>query len=362
MEYNRTKCLDYSIGLFDSTRYEFKFHIKGNSTILSTSFGVQLNFLLNNLSAYSMDKICNNLINQQNPKTGLFVDGNFDVREATGFEEDYILWQFTYFTTIAVDMLGEKPQYPFNFLSNLTDSKSLESWLEKQDFKNFWYSSNKIMFLFYFLTYEQERMGLDNRKLINCLFDFLDSKQDPDTGFWGKHAGANLENSMYGAAHIYLFYDYHRREINYKEQIIDNVIKLQNPNGLFGPNCGGACEDYNGIEILSVLAEKTRHKQEIIKEIISKTYGQIQNNQNRDGGFSYRIDNRDIIEKLKNKIKQRDPSYKYSGWDRMRSNMLKSDLWGTYFRILTLAKIERMLKINNEDKYTFYSLPGWGYK
>jgi len=368
---NRRKCLwkgknmlkknvlKYSRSLFDSTNYGFKFFKHGNLTILSTSFGVQLNFLLDGLKNYPIDKLSANLRKQQDRKTGLFIDNDFDIKQTMGFEEEYIFWQFTYFTTIALDMLGKKPQYSFIFLDDLKNKESLEKWLNKQDFKSFWYTSNKIMFLFYFLTYEQERLNIDNRVLIEYLFNFLDLRQDFNTGFWGTQNGASLENGMFGASHIYLFYDYYGKEINYKDKIIDNVIKLQNKFGLFGSKFGGACEDYDAIEILSILMKNSNYKFEVIKKTISKTYNTIIKNQNKDGGFSYRIDNRNVFNKIKNVINQKENTYKYSGWTRMKSNFFRSDIWGTYFRVLAIAKIEEMS--NKKNKFRFYPLPGWGY-
>ena len=353
------RILSYSKKLFDDKNYGFKFFENGNLTILSTSFGVQLNFLLDSLKNYPIDKICVNLRKQQDRKAGLFIDNDFDIKQTIGFEEEYIFWQFTYFTTIALDMLGEKPLFSFNFLSKLKNKKSLAKWLGKQYFRNFWYTSNKIMFLAYFLSYEQQRLNIDNRVLINYLFDFLDLKQDSDTGFWGTQNGASLENGMFGASHIYLFYDYYGKEINYKDKIIDNVIKLQNSFGLFGSKFGGTCEDYDAIEILSILMKHSDYKYEIIKKTINKTYNMIQKNQNKDGGFSYKIDNRNILEKTKDVIFKRNYFYSYSGWNKMQSNYFKSDIWGTYFRVLTIAKIAEML--NKKSDYQFYSLPGWGY-
>jgi hypothetical protein len=357
-----SEILSYSKKLFDNKNCGFKFFENGNLTILSTSFGVQLNFLLDNLADCPVDKIGITLKKQQDSKTGLFIDDNFDIKQTARFEEEYILWQFTYFTTIALDMLGEEPRHSFNFLTDLKNRKPLEKWLKKQDFRNFWYTSNKIMFLLYFLTYEQERLNIDNSELISYLFDFLDSKQDADTGFWGTRNGASLENGMFGASHIYLYYDFHGREINYKDEIVDNVIKLQNSYGLFGSKLSsGACEDYDTIEILSTMLKHPDYKYDFIKESIYKTYSIIKKNQNKGGGYSYNIDNRSIIERLKDKIAWKEYYYSYSGWDKMKSNCFKSDLWGTYFRVLTIAKIERMLGIDKGNKYKFYSLPGWGY-
>jgi len=108
--------LKYSKNLFDSTNYGFKFFKNGNLTILSTSFAIQLNFLLDSLKNYPIDKICANLRKQQDRKTGLFIDNDFDIKQTMGFEEEYIFWQFTYFTTIAFFVL---------FLSLLSETVSV---------------------------------------------------------------------------------------------------------------------------------------------------------------------------------------------------------------------------------------------
>jgi len=360
-EYNSNAVLEYSKRLFDDTNCGFRFFKGGNSTMLSSSFGVQLNFLLDNSADYPTDKIAASLKKHQDTQSGLFIDDIFDMMDVKGFEEEYILWQFTYFATIALDMLNETLPFSFNFLTDLKNIGALEKWLNNQDFKNFWYTSNKIMFLFYFLTYEQERLNIDNRKLIEYLFTFLDSKQDADTGFWGTQRGASLQNGMFGAAHIYLYYHFYGREINYKEKIIDNVMSLQNSTGLFGGRFGGACEDYDAIEIFSVLMRHSDYKYNLVKKILDKTYSIVQKNQNKDGGFPYRIDTRRITERLKNKITRKEYSYNYSGWRKMQSNCFKSDIWGTYFRVLTIAKIDGILRIGDSNKYKFYFLPGWGY-
>lgn len=359
--YNTYKVIEYLKSNFDQKNYEFTFFHGGHSTILSTSFGVQLNYLLNYLHDLPLKKISERLKDQQDPKTGLFIDKNFNINDVTNFEEEYIIWQFTYFATIALDMMDEKPRYPFKFLEIIKDKLTLDSWLKKQDYVDFWYTSNKIMFLLYFLIYEQKRIGYNNHEYINTIFNKLDDSQDNNTGFWGTQGGASLLNGMFGAAHIYLYYNFYNKEIKYKNTILENVLKLKNSYGLFGSKLGGACEDYNGIEIVSTLLKNSdTHLQKGIEEFY-KTYHIILKSQNEDGGFPYSIDNRNIFEIIRDKLQNRNYFYYYSDWNKMKSNSFKSDLWGTYFRVLTIAKIEKMLEIDTDNEYTLYSLPGWGY-
>jgi len=348
----------YSHSLFDETSNSFSFFKNNEPVILSTSFGVQLNYLLNNLDLYPKEKISNNLESQQIKENGFFIDSNFAIQNLGKFDADYLRWQSTYFATIAIDMLGFKPKYNFDFLEKYKNNEYLEKWFTNLNFKNFWLSSNKLMFLLYFLTYEKEKLHINNDNSINLVFNLLNKTQDKNTGYWGTNQGASLLNGMFGAAHIYLFYRHHDQKINYKNTIITNTIKLQNINGLYGSKNGGACEDYNATDILFHLFKYG--KKDEIKLCINKLYKAQIHEQRNNGGFSYKIDNRNSIDKIKNILKPKNCYYTYSGLKNMKSNYYKSDLWATYFRTLSIAKIEKMLEINNYD-YKFYNLPGWGY-
>ncbi|MBN1610926.1 MAG: hypothetical protein JW940_30120 [Polyangiaceae bacterium] len=80
------------------------------------------------------------------------------------------------------------------------------------------------------------------------LLDRLDALQDPLTGFWGTTA-SSLAHKMYGAAHLYLFYDWHDRPVRYASNGINAALSLQRASGLFGRRDGGAREDYDGVEV-----------------------------------------------------------------------------------------------------------------
>jgi hypothetical protein len=352
--------LDYVKRLFDPTQYNFRFFNDGNATVLSTSFAVQLLFLLNDLHEYPLNNICAALKIQQDNKTGLFIDHNFKLSEIKGFDSEFVLWGFTFFATIALDMLNQLPNHQFEFLVNLKDEKTLDEWLAQQD-KNFWYTSNKLMYLFYFLIFEQERLKIDNKSVIRHLFAFLDLHQDADTGFWGARNETSAEHAMFGAAHVYQFYDFCGREISHVRAIVDSTLALQNPYGLFGSRFGGACEDFDGVEVLCMIAKRYDYKGETVKGASCNTYRAIGNKQNPDGGFSYYLDTRSGIKRALDAIRSRKYVYRYGGWQRMQNDGLKSDLWATYFRILTMAKVERLLNLEGHHQYTFYSLPGWGY-
>ncbi len=365
---NIEKLIEFNNHLQNNELCGYKFHERGNVTILSTDFAIMLNFLLAYSKNFNKNSLLNFLLESQN-KEGFFIDQNFSLNDTSGsHKEDYILWQFTYFSTIALDMLGSRPKYDFIFLKPLLDKVELKNWFNELNWKNFWYSSNQIMFLMYFLTYMKERWGYDPYlidSLIQECFAILDSKQDSNTGYWGTALNRDLNIGMYGASHIYLFYDYYNRKINYPEKIIDNTLGLQNSNGLFGSEYGGACEDYDAIEILSKMLRQTDYRRKDIYIAFLKTYNKINSSQQQNGGISYCLKNFSLLEKIKKKINIYKNSnrriYSYSGWNRMTSDSFIPDIWSTYFRTLTNAIIEKDIPSLIGTKFCFYNLPGWGY-
>lgn len=62
---------------------------------------------------HAVEKIHVILETWQNSKSGLFIDNNFDIKRTAGFEEEYILLQFTYFTTIALEEWLKKTRFNF---------------------------------------------------------------------------------------------------------------------------------------------------------------------------------------------------------------------------------------------------------
>lgn len=347
--------------VYSNSENGFFFSPKGYSTILSDSFGIQLAFLLRCQDRFDTGKISEKIIKQQSRETGFFWDQNFDREHGSEYyEPEYYPWLFTYFATIALDMTGEHLAHPFHFLGPLKNRETIRNWIRQRMKERFWHASNKIMFLLFFLIYEQTRKGANNTEFINDIFNHLDYYQNQNTGFWGN---GDLADSMFGAAHIYLFYNYHEREINFQEQIIENTISLQNEFGLFGFKYGGACEDYDAIEILCQLQKVIGYQNKKIDVSCDKLYQAILKNQHLDGGFSYRIDNRDVLRRLKKRYINKKEDWRYGDWEKMKAgSFFESDLWSTYFRMLTLAKIHTMKNFSSgSSRYQFYTLPGWGY-
>lgn len=359
---NKRKVVKYLDSLYNNGGYAFSQY--SNRTILSTDFSVSLQHILKENHALKRYEDIKKYLQESRQENGLVIDKTFDLNNQGHHKNDYVTYQFTFFTLIALDILGVKYDQ-LDFMSPFLNKESLLAWFAGLEWGRFWYESNKIMFIMYFLSY-LHLYGDNDLKTraadaLEICFDVLNKRQDPETGFWGTDLnGNNLYDGCYGAAHIFLFYDYFKREIRYPEKIIDSTLKLHSRNGLMGSEEGGACEDYDAIDIYyRILKQKTYRRNEIedklllIKEKISRA-------QNRDGGFSYRVSN------FKPQFLRKQPkldlsiTYKYSSWERMETPVYASDTWATFFKVLTLEVIEQMTS-KKPMSVNAYHLPGWGF-
>ena len=344
----------------------FRFHQNGHITLLSTCFGVQSAHLLGCLNGFDIAGIRDLLISSQMPN-GLFMDRAFNSEQLQGQQDElYVKWQFTFFALCALECLDAKPQSNLAFLDKYLDDKCLSEWFAELNWSNFWYCSNQIMFLMFFLVYEKDRaigarVSACEQALDRC-FNELDARQDPGTGFWGDNVKHDVLNGLYGAAHILMFYRYMNRQVRHADKIADTTLHCQNPEGLYGARWGGACEDYDGVEVLirvfDLVYDRRRSQ---ISDSLDRTLQRISLSQSENGGFGYSLPGNGMTG-LINKARMilgGQVNYSYSGWSRMQSNRLEPDLWGTYFRLLTIAQIQRSNRAGMN--WRFIGLPGWGY-
>lgn len=350
--------------LYDRRADGFRFCENGQVTLLSSCFAVQLCYLLNRPDLLDR-KLLAERIGARQLSDGTFVDAGFSRSQLSGRQSDeYLRWQFTFFGLTALEMLEERPVHPNLFLHDFQDPSFAEDWLMRQDFDDFWYGSNIIMFLLFFLAYERDREGTTAYdESIERIFACLDRLQDQATGFWGQRVQVDLANGMYGAAHIYLFYEYFRKPFDHVPKIIENTLKLQQKNGLYGSPEGGACEDYDGVEILVRAMNRKPAADEVIAASLRTTYEILLRRQDPFGGFSYRIPSsapgmmlRRMVDKVSGRL-----VYRFSGWEKMACNPYLPDIWATYFRFLTLAQIETALDLPRSYDYRSCRLPSWGY-
>lgn len=357
--------LSHFIGeLYDEESAGFRFVPGGEVGLLSTCFGVQLCYLIDRLDL--IDGIrTGSYIREHQLASGEFKDRQFNADDLQGRQtEKYLRWQFSFFALTALDMLGAPSRSPLMFLNEYLHEEGLRGWLGRLDFHDFWYGSNEIMFLLFFLSYTI-KYGNDKEKPLksaNYILSSLDAKQRQVDGFWGEGADSGLANRMFGAAHIYIFYEFFQKTPRFVSAIVEKTLSLQVSNGLYHSYVGGACEDYDGVEILGRMLAFGGPREQICLSM-EKTSQAILKAQAPNGGFPYQIPSlrpgvlyRRLTEKLKG-----EECYLFSGWNKMESNRYSPDLWATYFRMLSLANIERAANLPQHFPYVSYDLPAWGY-
>ena len=361
------------------------------TTLMSSAFSIITLELINSLGKIETSKEQNYFLKHQDEKTGFFVDPNLNLEynKIEDIEFNYIHYQTTAFSLSALDALKMKPKYNFTFMNSFRGKEKISKFFEKINWRNPWHESNKIMFLLQFFSYEYIVMKKkDSLVDIHTIIDCLDSAQDSKTGLWGTQFKASSFASMAAAYHFLIFYKYFNRKINFSEKISSSVFQLQMRDGLFHPfGGGGACEDLDAIDVIYKISSDVSTESE---ESLKRAYRALLQNYDKNGGFSWakrptfpflvglkyfnpslEIFNIGMIKWIikNNYIGSLIPYFKekkiyeYSNWNLMKYNINLSDSWSTWFRLLSIATIERLLPdLKKHDiDYKFRRLPSIGW-
>ena len=361
------------------------------TTLMSSAFSIITLELVDSLDKIEISKEQNYFLKYQDEKSGFFVDPNLklDYKKIEDIELNYIHYQTSAFSVSAIDALGIKPKYDFTFLNAFRGKEKILKFFEKIDWRNPWHESNKIMFLLQFFSYEYIVMKKENSlDDIHTILDCLDSAQDSKTGLWGTQFKASSFASMAAAYHFLIFYKYFNRKINFSEKISSSVFQLQMRDGLFHPfGGGGACEDLDAIDVIYKISSEISTESE---ESLKRAYRALLQNYDKNGGFcwakrptfpflvglkyfnpSLELFNLGMIKWIikNNYIGSLIPFFKekkiyeYSNWNLMKYRINLSDSWSTWFRLLSIATIERLLPdLKKHDiDYKFRRLPSIGW-
>ncbi len=239
-------------------------------------------------------------------------------------------------------------------------------------------SGNHAMFMAILLCHAQQYLGLDTTVQLDQWVE-LHSVARNQLGFWG--------NSR-GMTHLQFQNGYHQYEIlkylgirNWDwEAPADAVASLADMAGQFAPYPGGGgCYDYDAVYIITgSQAGVDRHRL-----LLERTAATLQRNGNPDGGFceSHNIrprNRRNWSNAWRHIARGRGParwerlcqcvSLQRSKHDRVRNHWTEepyawssSDLWNSWFRMLTLARIESAFDPTVAVRWGFINYPGIGY-
>ena len=324
-------------------------------TLVSTCLGVLLlesTGALENATPAERSQWIRYIRSCQEPDTGLFRDPKVEIHASASHDAAYIEWHTTYLAIQALDALGEKAAAPLRFIDPFAAPNAVETWLDGLDWRNPWRESNRIMSLLATLIYAVERENrVEQAAVYHRILDWLDRRQDPNTGLWGAAEGVPLLNAVAGAYHFLPFYEYVHRPITAINQIVDSTLSLQQDDGLFSAEfTGGACEDLDAVDVLTLALRHTSHRQDEVKQVLVRAYWAVWNLQNEDGSFPY------------GRSTNPDKTYSFGGCSALTAGVNSGDVWSTWFRLLLLATVSAQLPQDLPAcKWSFRRWPALGY-
>ncbi len=316
---------------------------------------------------------------RQSSSDGLFRFGDFRRSELFGRNQGhsatYLQLQGTYFAIHALDALQAIPKYRIELAQKLSDIGYVRGWLSAGMWFNPWLQSNYVMFALAFL--ELEHRVYRNRQALRAMsaaLQFLDERQDAQSGLWQPDDGENMENAVFAAYHFLPYYFWLGRCPEFSEQIVDSVLSVQGAHGGFGANPSGACEDLDAIHTLAYMRLVTDYRHSEIQHAVRRCANRIFDLQNVDGGFP-NYPKCQLRRSLKRRVAEavwldkllRRPAYvlksHYSGWATLVVTRGGSDMWGAWFRPLALRLAYEVcgVDLGSACDCGFRRLPGLGW-
>ncbi|MFA5645595.1 MAG: hypothetical protein WDA18_04480 [Candidatus Ratteibacteria bacterium] len=307
--------------------HTFRYSYGCPETMVASALAASISGLLDILPDRNQQKAWAIYLNSFQQEDGWFFDKEID--EVT-YPDAIYRWgrmcHRTRHSLWALSALNASSRYRLTFLDSFRDASVFQNFLhtiQKKASNSFWGAGNWLMDLGILLTWEysssQEEIFA---KRMSDLFDWLDSLQDPTTGFWWKNP-TDLREAMAGAMHLYPLYWAWHRPLHYEKEIAQSTLALQQSDGLFDYKIGiggGQCLDFDAVNILSNLYWKGFFQEEILLAM-RKVEKAILINRNSDGGFSY--------QRTEDKFTFGTPATSFISHT--------SAMWESYARLLTIG-------------------------
>jgi hypothetical protein len=236
-------------------------------------------------------------------------------------------------------------------------------------------SGNFAMFLAILLLDARDRLGVRTDEKIDEWLQFHKSHRNR-LGFWGDPARP-LYFQFQNGYHQYEILHYLKRLPPEMEAVSAAVAKLADPRGHFAPfPGGGGCYDYDAVSLIALSPLRLQHA-----ELLARVEHTLLEEQGGSGGFGDNVRLRPwsrVLLELFSFLPNSDPKVMYwrirysirhlrplhsrlknqwsGGYGRGEEN-----LWDAWFRMLTLAVIDRALRGDQAMGWGFIDYPGIGY-
>lgn len=200
-----------------------------------------------------------------------------------------------------------------------------------------------------------------------------------DFGFWGRATKPTYIQFQNGY-HQYEIFDYLLTDVPKEIRASKMVASMADAHGGFAPYPGGGgCYDYDAIHMLT---RSTASNNNIYKPLLYEAAKYIITKQNSDGGFCDTHDVRprsfnnlqkimlhifseqpDMYSRLRHCITMLRPAHNrynthFTSYQREWS---ESNLWDTWFRLMALDRIKRVLTNENKSDSGYIDFPGIGF-
>lgn len=237
-------------------------------------------------------------------------------------------------------------------------------------------SGNHAMFLGILLLHARDYLAIDTQARIDT-WVALHLAAMNDFGFWG--AAASMSHLQFqNGYHQYELLEFMEiKEVPW-QRAARNVASLADPQGHFAPYPGGGgCYDYDAAFMLSAdTATIDEHR-----ALLLTTARTILSEQNEDGGFceSQYVRPRSLSN-MRRTLQHIAAARGRARWERMRQGATllrpandrvhthwtrysrkwnESDLWDSWFRMLTVARVD--VALNSATDWGFIDYPGIGF-
>jgi hypothetical protein len=294
-------------------------------------------------------------------------------------DRDKYFMQLFSFVLSALYLLNKTKEYPLEELIVQLLPDDMEQYLkEVGSFQGVSQSGNLAMCMGVFSIYARDVLKKDTQILVN---DWVVSHLEAmnDNGFWGEGKTTHLQ--FQNGYHQYEIFEYLAVHNHGAKNAANLVRKTSDIRGQYAPYFGGSgCYDYDAVAILTAPELSLSDKN---KTLLIKTGNTILSERNSDGGFSESQWRRPLTIKslfygvrhvvgVSGDLRKERARYFASmllpknnrldtHWTKHSRQWSESNLWDTWFRLLTIARIDIALDCKNSKRWGFIDFPGIGF-
>lgn len=245
---------------------------------------------------------------------------------------------------IALDYLGLRPKNEFRFLDSVCSGGNHVPWIRSVFAGDVLSGSNEFMNTVVALQYARDFMSADQYgPIIDDLLEHAVRTVLPRVVEVTRTSSrASVSNTIKTIYHVLPSVLY-ERELN--RSLANSISRLalstEHPVSGFGTTCvSDACEDMDTMYLLAAFACPTFNQQHI--PVLRRALSTMMVNRTADGGFVFK----------------RFVPFHYGQCELLRSDANQSDLFATWFRLLSFAFADRVVN-ENIDTWSFSSVPGY---